>query len=193
MTTARAAAWLSQEDDASNAVLSLPGALLPIMEKVSRGRFVPESGIHADPDAIKAAIATATGATVKRVVLVSYAGSSSDDAWTKDETYAVTLAESLERRLGFGLSIKLGGDRWKKFREQCGYEEPVRLVDYLARSQMRIAKRNLQFCIFAVMGFVFAQDHDMAARLAPLLRHMPAALPLGELRTEPGTWLVLVP
>ena len=51
---------------------------------------------------------------------------------------------------------------------------------------------SLRDSLFCFLGVTLIGDTETIQRLTPLIQLLPHAIPLGEKKEEPGTWLVLV-
>lgn len=186
--------WTSEDQLTEHASTAVAEAMVPILKHAARGNVLPaRDAIAPEEGVVRRAIAAATGNVVRRVEFVSVSALATRRELLAPEAYAVTLADALERRLGFGLSVRLGNQRWNALREKLGYDEAVSLADYLLAADTRIPRENVRAATFAATGFVLAGETDLASRLVPLLRLLMSAIPLGEKAGEPGTWVVIVP
>lgn len=186
--------WVSEEHLPDSAATAVAEAIVPILKHAANGNVFPSmNALVPEEHDVRSAISAATGTAVRRVELVSVSALATRRELLVGETYTVTLADALERRLGFGLSLRLGGQRWKALRGKFGYDETVSLADYLLAANTRIPRDNVRAATFAAAGFVLAGELDLANRLVPLLRLLTSIVPLGEKAAESGTWVVIVP
>jgi hypothetical protein len=190
----RTTRWASEEHLPESAATAVAEAIVPILKHAASGNVLPSVNALAPEERdIRLAISAATGIIVRRVELVSVGTLATRRELLVAETYAVTLAAAIERRLGFGLSVSLGSQRWNALRGKFGYDEPVGLADFLLAADTRIPRDNVRAATFAAAGFVLAGEPGLADRLVPLLRILASAIPLGEKVGESGTWIVIVP
>ncbi len=186
--------WQSDDPMAADVTRAVPQAVFPVLERAARGGVFPDPNAPAPEEAhVRSAVTLAIGRECRRLELVSASAVADRREVLERDTYAVTLSEAIERQLGFGLSLSLGGQRWRELRGKFGYDEPVRLAEFLAAAESRIPRENVRAAMFAATGFVFAGELHLASRLLPLLRLLPSAVPLGERRGQPGSWIVIVP
>lgn len=186
--------WVSEEHLPDSAATAVAEAVVPILKHAAAGNVLPPmNALVPEKHEIRSAISLATGTSVRSVELVSVSALATRRELLVGETYAATLANALERRLGFGLSLCLGNQRWNALRGKFGYDEPVGLADFLLAADTRIPRENVRAATFAATGFVLAGELDLARRLLPLLRLLMSAIPLGEKAGEPGTWVVIIP
>lgn len=128
------------------------------------------------------AISLAIGKKVEKVIFVSEAHPFPKPEWMSQGAYENSLGDSLG---GGSLGDSLGGGNlesslWRSLRDNFWGS----LRDSLGSSLWR--------SLFYFTGFALAGKKEEVARLTPLVKLLPKAIPLGEKKDEPGVWLVLV-
>ena len=131
-----------------------------------------------------AAIATATGLTVTEVVAISSADApDTRTAWLTEKAYR----GSIQYKYSLGNSLRDGYGRW------AGLELSLsdRFGNGFWMSVPGDLWHSLQISLCLTLASVVSGDEDRLERLAPLLRLLPRALPIGHASDKLGTWFVL--
>ncbi len=187
--------------------------LVPFVEAVSSGRYrlAPAAGL--DEAAAAKAISLATGRSVDKVIAVSAAKPLPRAAWIDDAAYSKlvalalkerlhgTLGKRLEARYGddlradFGLGSGLGGKIAEMVESgliAAALEAFQRGLTAVVRDQLGLSlAASLRSSLFFFLAFAAAGDAKKVSELVPLVRLLRRHVPIGDLRGEPGTWLVL--
>lgn len=189
-------------------------ALMSFMQKVATGKLIAPSASAVDPEEVVTAIGQATGQPVRGVIFVSAAEPFPRPAWVSKLTYRQlvaqafsdsvdqTLEERLRRRFSADLQRNFGLN--KGFIRQLMVKVQTMLSDALVeafetglgwatgqRPPFGLAG-NLRSAVFYLLAFAAAGDTSRVSELVPLVRLLPRAVPVGDLRHDPDTWLVLV-
>ena len=159
-----------------------------------------------------AAITAATGLTVTEVVAISSADApDTRTAWLTEKAYrgSIQYKYSLGNSLrdGYGrwaglelsLSDRFGNGFWNGLGEGFWMSVPGDLwhslqINLTGRYHVTLGDSlwySLQISLCLTLASVVSGDEDRLERLAPLLRLLPRALPIGHAADEPGTWFVL--
>jgi len=169
---------------------------------------------QADLQEIAGAIASITGQPIKKVILVSAA--SPDPALTKDRDgfNGRTLWSGIESTLWDQLHSKHKLSLWDGFERggrkcrELGNELWLKLEAHVGRDLKAVFTRSvssnigydlteaganhLWYGLFYFVGFCLNGNVDKIQKLAALISLLPKVIPLGEKRSEPGTWYALV-
>lgn len=167
---------------------SVVDAVVPIRDCISGRHFQLVAGAPVTHDEAVQAIFMATGTWARDTHFVTMADL---EAGTVPREYRRTLEQGVESLLGFRLLTELGSKRWQQMRRQFGYDAVIPLTVQLMHEPERLPRKNLRAALFHFWGSAIARHQPGLERLLPLIRLLPRAIPLGELKATPGTWVVL--
>jgi hypothetical protein len=204
---------LSGVADREATVMMVFRALLPLAKKaaVADLRLSPAAAV--DKAAMARAIKLAVGRDVDGVILVSAADPFPKPSWVSEEAYrhlaTRAFAESVQYRLEKRLKNRFSDDLMHDFGLDKGFARQfmVRVQTAvsdtlvqafeagvghaLGRSLPRGLAGNLRSAIFYLLAFAVAGNAERVSELSPLVKLMAEAVPIGDLRHDPRTWLVL--
>ena len=167
---------------------SVVEAVLPIRECIMGRDYLLRTGESVTHDEAASAIFMATGTWARDTVFVTMADLKAGAVPTQ---YRRTLENAIEALMGFRLLTELGSARWQQMRRQFGYDAVIPLTVHLTHEPERLPRKNLRAALFHFWGHAIARSERGLERLFPLIRLLPRAIPLGELKEAPGTWVVL--
>lgn len=185
--------------------------LEPLFRNNDQGAYPLARAEELDPAEVAQVIATATGRTVKRVVFVSREHPFPKPEWMSEKVYEAFYAHSFDGSLrdnswdilrdifrDIGGSLwdslwnSLGNNLWDNLRYILGGSLWDSLGDRLWGSFRSSIGRSVGGSVFYYLGFSLLNDAVHIEQLAPFVRLLPRAIPLGEKADEPGIWIVLV-
>lgn len=163
--------------------------------------FVPDS--HLNPTEIQQTIEMATGLKAEKIVFIALIKPASTRPQDKEAYDVETLSATLISRFKEQLIKALQGDKETclalftlagqvgKFREVF---RPV-VKGVLGSASLNISsddvEDNLLTVLFYYLAFALLNEWEFVDQLRPLLRLLPAAIPLGERKDGSNTWIVL--
>jgi len=164
--------------------------------------------LELDPRSLKQALSLAIGSPIRRFAGYSLIGARSSgilgDACVGlfrlshdypggfQETLAEAVHQTTRRRLRSpdatlclleSASALLEDSLWSRLRKT--------LAGVPSRGVRAVARENLWHCLLYGWACARRGDREEFERLRPLLGLMTRAIPIGELREDPGTWLIL--
>ena len=171
-----------------------------------------ELAVHA-----KNAIAISTGTKVHKVILVSQADMlPMKPEWMSQDVYDKSLQASIGISIGTSLQASIGtnlgnrlwtnlGNRlwtsigtslwntlWTSLGTSLGNRLGTSLGNRLGNRLWTSIGTSIGTSLFYYLGSTLVDDQKKVDRLISLIELLPHAIPLGEKKDEPGTWLVLV-
>lgn len=167
---------------------SVVDAVSPIRDCIAGREYVLAAADPVTHDEAVRAIFMATGTWARDTHFVTTADLK---AGTVPKEYRRTLERGIESLLGFRLLMELGSAKWQQMRRQFGYDIVIPLTVQLTHEPERLPRKNLRAALFHFWGSAIARHQPGLERLFPLIRLLPRAVPLGELKSAPGTWVVL--
>ena len=167
---------------------SVVDAMAPIRDCISGRDYALVAGDPVTHDEAVTAIFMATGVWARDTHFVTMADLK---AGIVPKNYSRTLEQSVESLLGFRLLMQLGSAKWQQMRRHFGYDVVIPLTVQLTHEPERLPRKNLRAALFHFWGSAMARHQPGLERLFPLIRLLPRAIPLGEPKDSPGTWVVL--
>lgn len=167
---------------------SVVDAVTPIRDCISGRDFRLVAGDPVTHDEAVQAIYLATGSWARDTHFVTMADL---EAGTVPREYRRTLEQGVESLFGFRLLMELGSKKWQQMRRQFGYDVVIPLSVQLTHDPERLPRKSIRAALFHFWGSAIARHQPGLERIFPLIRLLPRAIPLGELKTAPGTWVVL--
>lgn len=188
-------------------------ALVPLAKKAAVADLSLSPAGVVDQAAMARAIKLAVGRDVDRVILVSAADPFPRPSWVSEEAYrhlaARAFAESVQYRLEKRLKNRFSDDLMHDFGLDKGFARRfmVRVQATVSDALVQAFEAgvghamgktlphglagNLRSSIFYLLAFAVAGNAERVSELAPLVKLMAEAVPIGDLRHDPRTWLVL--
>jgi hypothetical protein len=158
------------------------------------------------PDAqIAAAIASATGRDVTAISRITVLGLGDErgaaygDAVPFEGSLHLRLLERHFEGIRARVIASRGRDEWPRFkdglwdalRHQVAYPLGLRFWDDPDDGPRSSVGESMMTSLFYLFAAAATDDADGAANLTPLVSLFPAVVPIGEITSSPGTWLVV--
>ncbi len=159
----------------------------PFFKKAEAGRYeLGEVSVHIVTQSMEA-IDIAIGTMISGTKSVSAARLYPKPSRVSREAYEKSLWASLRDSLWASFQASIGGCLGASLGASLRASIGASLLVSLGASLWD----NLRASLFLYLGFTLAGDREKVNRLTPLIELLPHAIPLGEMKDDPGTWLVL--
>jgi len=173
-------------------VLACVRRLEPVIATVEKGVYPLASRSSLDADAVAEVIAGAIGRPVRSVAFVSASRPLERPQWMTTEVFREMCRRvDLRRNIGEPMADALRV-AFKYEGEELPFEETgAGIVADLHESLSNSRVASIGACIYFFGRAALAVDRRGMERLLRLVELLPKAVPLGEKKDAPGTWLVL--
>lgn len=140
---------------------------------------------------VSRSIAQATGKDVKKIIFMSRKQPYPKPDWMAQEAHDTNLGACLRDSLGISLGVSLEVRFWDSQLYSLDDILWYCFKDSLWASLGASRWNSLVVCFSYYLGFTLAGDQKKADCLTLLIELLRHAIPIGEKKDEPGTWLVL--
>lgn len=181
----------------------------PILQKARLGRFERSGDVHFDASVFGGPIERATGLAVGRTRMImqrevfepkrgeTFYG----DLVEFNDSLAVALMNAHWQRLKEKLEARYGHDKYWPFHDglwtciRRDVAQPLKFQFWDDPDVMPIssAGESLATGLYYLLSSAAQGDRETVERMSGLIKLMTKALPIGRIKKEPGTWLLVAP
>lgn len=181
----------------------------PILQKARIGRFDRSGEARFDAATFIDPIKTATGLApagvrmiMQRNVFAAVSGETRyGDLVDFNDSLAVALLNANWQRLkqrydaryGYGKYWPFHDRLWARLRRDVADRLDFQFWDNPGETPISSAGESLATCLYYLLAPAAQGDRDAVERMSGLIKLMAKAIPIGQIKKEPGIWLLVAP